>query len=103
MANSVTSAAIRLYCDNSSHVRPEQMPDLLAVEQAICRDDAKRALEEVRELVAFCIGEIHECYAKRAGSEQAAIDALRAKRPDIESGFLGFVYRYSSWCVAKGT
>jgi len=95
-------AAVRLYCENPAHVVDSCMADVLASEQAISRDDAERALHEVRELVEFCVREIYRCYSERLGTQEPARIALQTKRPDLGSELLSTIYRYSSFCIAKG-
>jgi len=102
MSTPLFQAAVHLYCENSSHVVANRMADVLSGEQAISRDDAEHALSEVRELVEYCIREIHGCYLKRLGSEEPAKVALQARCPDLDSRLAGIIHRYSSFCVAKG-
>lgn len=102
MSTTLFQAAVLLYCENPSHVVANRMADVLSSEQMVPRDDADRALSEVRDLVEYCIREIHGCYLKRLGSEEPARVALQARRPDLDSRLVGIIHRWSSFCVAKG-
>ena len=102
MSTPLFQAAVHLYCENPSHVVTNRMADVLSSELTVSRDDAESALSEVRELIEFCIREIHGCYLKRLGSEEPARVALLAKRAELDSRLASIIHRYSSWCVAKG-
>ncbi len=102
MSTALFQAAVHLYCENPSHVVANRMADVLSSELTVSRDDAESALREARELIEFCIREIHGCYLKSLGSEEPARVALQAKRADLDSRLVSIIHRYSSWCVAKG-
>lgn len=90
-------AAIRLYCEPV-----DRMEERLAAGQGASKAEAEQALAQVRALVACCIEEIHQCYQRPGNSERPVLEALQTKFPDLSPELAAIVFRYSSWCVAKG-
>ena len=100
-ARNLFSIAASLYAKNAGIVPRHEIRNSIMSAGPCVEGDADAALTGVDEAIKYCINEIHKCIQKR-NTENLARESLGQQYPALNEGALEAVFRYSSWCVAKG-
>jgi len=96
------SEGCAIYCARLGSVPLDTIRLTIQSALRIGPDDANLIMGRADTIIKEGISEIHGTYMDKLKSQERAKDRMQEANPDLSSKGIDALYRYASWCVAKG-